>query len=538
MSIAIVTVPDDAGKRLDAVLKTAMPDFSRAQLQKAIKSGACQVDGKEAGDPAMRLRAGQNIALDMPQKSSKLEPSQNNLEILWRDEHMAVLVKPAGLTVHPCPSCRSETLAHRLVAHFPELADQESERPGIVHRLDKDTSGLMIIALTGLAQLKLAKAFADRRIRKQYLALASGSPANAGECHAPLGRHPSIKTRMAAVAASHGGREAHTTWKTLWQGRDIALLAVRIMTGRTHQIRVHLAHMGLPIIGDAVYAPSRIAAMAPRQMLHAWRIDLAHPVTGEPLRFCAPPPSDFFEAALANCRHMRRIVVTGNQGCGKSSFCRFLAANGMPTISADDIVAGLYSRKSPATEWIGAHLGDEALKPGGAVDKGALFKILCERPGMRHELEKAVHGLTLAEIECFWQKKENAGANAACAEIPLYFESGFSALMNPKPYVVGISCAQTERWARLAANRGWSEAKIREIEGWQWPEARKMGACNRVVANNGTPHDLENRANAFLHELDVSMEEEEKQLREKLQTLCDCPAARQDSARLADVWRR
>lgn len=522
MSFVITAIAAASGDRLDVILKNAIPDHSRSQIQKAIRQGMCTVEGKPVLDPSLKLRSGQQITLELPQEETALAPSAKPLQILWRDEHMAVLAKPAGLTVHPCPSCQEETLAHRLVAHFPELANQEGQRPGIVHRLDRDTSGLMVIGLTAQARLNLARAFADRQIHKEYLALVAGEPENSGECHDSIGRHPSLKTRMAVIGASHGGRQAHTKWKRLWQGQQAALLAVRIMTGRTHQIRVHLAHHGMPILGDALYAPPAVAAMAPRQMLHAWRIELAHPVSGRLLHFCVPPPADFFDTALAASRFMRRIVVTGNAGCGKSSFCDWLAVNGIPVISADAIVARLYGGKSHATEWIASRLGEDCLTDSGSVNKAVLFEVLRARPDMRRELEKVIHGIVLAEIEDFWQKNAAAGAAAAAAEIPLYFESSFLSKINPRPYAVGISCPQKEREARLAASRGWDQAKISCMEEWQWPENRKMAACDHVIANDGSRDRLAEMAAVFAGEMRQRIQDEEEAVLRILTRLCAC----------------
>lgn len=506
----LIVSPQEAGWRLDAALAAALPEYSRAKLQKAIKAGQCKCGEIVCSNPAQKVRAGDIIELDLKEADVGLAPSQGELEILWQDEHLAVCVKPAGLTVHPCPSCQEETLVNRLLAKFPQLASQGGERPGIVHRLDKDTSGLMLIALTEDARLRLAEAFARRNIHKEYLALVAGVAPERGECHEALGRHPALKTRMAIVAAKHGGRAADTSWSRLWSEPEgkISLLKVAIGTGRTHQIRVHLSHLGWPILGDAVYAPKAVAAMAPRQMLHAWRLKFTHPFTGEAMEFSAPLPNDFYDAIMANSKKFKRIVVTGNQGCGKSSFCRALAKLCLPVISADEIVRQLYAGKSEATEWISSHFGPEAIARDGAVNKPALMRIMAEKPAMRKELEAVIHGLVLAEIESFWQKQEDLGASLAIAEIPLYFESGFAQKINPAPYVVGVSCPQERRWLRIAKNRGWSQEKIATMESWQWPEARKMAACDQVVANDGKPTALGPKARELKESLQAQLEAE------------------------------
>lgn len=518
MSTIFTTAPEDSGQRLDILLKKTLPEYSRAQLQKLVKAGACTVNGATVIDPDFRPDIGSSVELAMPEAPSHIEPSQGKIEVLWRDEHLALLNKPAGLTVHPCPSCQDETLVHRMLAYFPELAKQYGERPGIVHRLDKDTSGIILIALTEQARLALAKAFADRRVHKEYLALTAGNPPESGQCLEPVGRHPTLKTRMAIAGKNHGGRSAHTQWRKLWQGYDEALLNVRIFTGRTHQIRVHLAHLGFPILGDSTYAPAQVAAKAPRQMLHAWQIAFTHPFTNKKMRFAVAPPQDFFQAALANNQQMERVVVTGNQGCGKSSFCHQLSALDIPCISADNIVERLYAPRGMANEWIATHIDADTIDDAGAVDKAALFQILKQKPHLRQELEKAVHGMVLTQIEKFWN--DNARNRISCAEIPLYFESGYQTKIQPEPWVVGISCPQSIRWQRLASIRGWSKDKIAEIEAWQWPQERKMAACNEIITNAGTPEELGKKALNFLSNIRQRIADREANLLAKLHALC------------------
>lgn len=306
----ILVTPDKAGQRLDCVLREAAPQRSRAALQKAVLAGCCLVDGLPETRPDARMRAGQRVVLQLPEAVGVLKAEEGHLELLWQDEHLLVCNKPAGLTVHPCPSCPEHPLVQRLLGRFPQLARLEGQRPGIVHRLDKDTSGLLLVALTEPDRLALSAAFARREVGKEYLALVRGLPPARGECHEPLGRHPTAKVKMCVLPESRGGRSAHTQWRVLWSAPDngISLLAVRIHTGRTHQIRVHLAHVGHPLLGDRLYAPPAVRDMAPRQMLHAWRLTFSHPGTGEELRFSCPPPEDMPRAALAACRRMQRVA--------------------------------------------------------------------------------------------------------------------------------------------------------------------------------------------------------------------------------------
>ena len=281
--------------RLDRFLGEALreQDVSREKVKRAIREGGCLVDGALCSDAAAKVRAGQSVVLRMESEPSRVEPEEGELAVLYQDDFLAVINKPAGLTVHPAPSCPEGTLVHRLVARFPSLRAQEGFRPGIVHRLDKDTSGLICVALTEEARLRLAEAFAERRIRKEYLALVRGVPPAAGLVDAPLGRHPTVKVKVAVVK---NGKEARSEWRVLHKGRQYALLGVRIHTGRTHQIRVHMAHIGHPLLGDEVYGHARLPEKGlTGQCLHARELKFIHPRTGEPVRLITELPDYFLD---------------------------------------------------------------------------------------------------------------------------------------------------------------------------------------------------------------------------------------------------
>ena len=211
----VFDVPAGKKPRLDAFL-SSMCDESRSRLKKLVEQGRCAVDGQVCTDADQKVRPGQRVELRLPAASNVVEPEEGPLEILYRDADLAVVNKPAGLTMHPCPSCPKGTLVHRLLWHFPELARQEGPRPGVVHRLDKDTYGLVIVALSERARLRLIEDFSARRVHKTYLAVTRGIPAAEGTSDLPIGRHPTIKTRMAIVPEEKGGRTALTTWETLY----------------------------------------------------------------------------------------------------------------------------------------------------------------------------------------------------------------------------------------------------------------------------------------------------------------------------------
>ncbi len=510
---------EEGRTRLDRFLGDALreQDVSREKIKRAIRDGGCLVDGAACTDVSAKVGPGQRVDLRMEAEPTSVRPEEGDLEILYQDEWLAVLNKPAGMTVHPAPSCPEGTLVHRLVARFPSLRAQEGFRPGIVHRLDKDTSGLICVALTEEARLRLSEAFAEREIRKEYLALVQGVPAPTGEVDAPLGRHPTVKVKVAVVK---NGKEARSAWRVLRRGRGYALLGVRIFTGRTHQIRVHMAHVGHPLWGDRLYgrggqtlSPPVSGVLlkhdpAPRQMLHAWHLSFAHPFKGEPMAFTCPPPEDFVRTALTLERHMRRVVVTGVAGSGKSLFMRLLAERGVPAWSADAAVIRLYEPGQEAWQALRRRYGDRFVPDDRSpVDRKALAAALlpsAESGVDVRELENLLHPLVLDDLERFWSGEEEAGRGYAVAEVPLWFESGWSRTLcgDRKPYVVGVACEQGERCRRLLDVRGWSDAFMARMDGLQWTQERKMAGCDLVIANSGTEAELREKTAAFVGEMD------------------------------------
>jgi 23S rRNA pseudouridine1911/1915/1917 synthase len=301
--------PADAGKRLDKFLADAAPALSRMRLKALILEGCVRVGGRTITDPSYRVKAGEAAAWDEPAPLDATPAAQAiPLDVLHEDAHLIVIDKPAGLVVHPAPGNPEGTLVNALLAHCgASLQGIGGERrPGIVHRLDKDTSGLMVAAKTELAHRRLSEAFAARDIERAYDALVWGAPRPpAGEIEGAIGRDPRNRKRMAVVR--HGGKAALTRYRTRRAfGDAAALLECRLATGRTHQIRVHLAARGHPVLGDPIYgrasaarlarlpAAAREAARAfPRQALHARLLGFVHPVTGAPLRFEREAPADF-----------------------------------------------------------------------------------------------------------------------------------------------------------------------------------------------------------------------------------------------------
>ena len=527
--------PEAAGQRLDRFLGERIADISREKIKKAIQDGQCRVRGVVVTSPSAKVLAGQDISLALPASESVLRPEEGDITPLWQDESLLVLNKAAGLTVHPCPSCPQGTLVQRLAAHFPQLLAQEGLRPGIVHRLDKDTSGLLAVALTEAARLRLSADFAERRVGKEYLALvrlpalSRALPPATGECREPLGRHPTNKTRMAVVPENKGGRTAHSEWRTLYAdpGGGFALLAVTIHSGRTHQIRVHLAHCGLPLWGDKVYGEKSRqgspypADPAPRQMLHAWKLTLPHPVTGEDMRFTCPPPEDMLHTMLALRRKTRRVVITGLPGCGKSSLLHLWEKEGAPVWSADAEVARLYAPGGPGHDFLQSRFGQRFVpRLHAPVDRQALRQAMQEDPLLRQEVECAVHALVRQSLENFWQQAASTHAPLAVAEVPLYLELGWRETAVPQEtWLVGVACPEETRHARLHQRRGWSAAQCRQMDGWQWPEERKLAACRWRVDNSGSEEALARLAAQVWQKLHAEQQEEERQWAAELDRL-------------------
>jgi 23S rRNA pseudouridine1911/1915/1917 synthase len=298
---------EQSGQRLDLFLSRVIPDLSRSHFKKLIKEDLILVNGNPV-KPSYETRAGDLIMAKVPgQKPDEvLKPEPMCLDILFEDEDLLIVNKAPSLVVHPGAGHSEGTLVHGLLAHCARLAVQGSPlRPGIVHRLDKDTSGALVIAKSERAYLNLVRQFKERGVRKEYLALVYGSPAKGeGEISSLLGRDPIHRKKIAVL--QHGGREALSRWRVEKHWGETALLRVQIETGRTHQIRVHLSHIGHPVVGDETYGGDRRRARnvksAPvrdlllgtqRQMLHAIRLEFTHPVTGATVTANAPMPEDF-----------------------------------------------------------------------------------------------------------------------------------------------------------------------------------------------------------------------------------------------------
>lgn len=283
-----------SGERLDKFISESCPELSRTRAQKLISEGFVKVNSHVATKPSLKLEAGDAVEVSIPPPSpSPLAPQALPLKILYEDDDLLVVDKPPGLTVHPAPGHESGTLLNAILAHYPRLADiGDSLRPGVVHRLDKDTSGVMIVAKNSVAHLNLAEQFKSRTVKKAYLTLVKGrlTPLK-GIIEADIGRHPGDRKKMTVVRS---GREARTEYTVVKYLGDYTLLEVRPQTGRTHQIRVHLAAIGYPVVGDATYGVT--SPFLTRQFLHAYKLGFNLPSSGEWVEFTSELPEDLEKA--------------------------------------------------------------------------------------------------------------------------------------------------------------------------------------------------------------------------------------------------
>ena len=285
-------------ERLDKVILARHPDFSRSRVEGLVKAGFVTVNGAVAAKAGMKVSPDDEIVVEIPPPVPAVpEPEDIPLSVVFEDEDMLVIDKPPGMVVHPAPGHFTGTLVNALLAHCPNLSGIGGvARPGIVHRLDQDTSGLIVVAKTQVAMDSLARAFASHKnVEKTYLAVVHGRPRlDSGRIENLIGRHPVDRKRMAIL--EKGGKLAVTNWRVVSSVGTMSVLECRIETGRTHQIRVHAASLGCPVIGDRTYGKGaldrRLDPVPPRQMLHAWKLRLWHPTKGVEMSFEAPPPPD------------------------------------------------------------------------------------------------------------------------------------------------------------------------------------------------------------------------------------------------------
>ena len=303
---SILTVPDAGrGERLDYFVASNLPEHSRAQVQRFIEFGNVSVNGARVLKPSARLVPGDRVDVTIPPpKKSEVVAEEIPIEIVYQDADICIVNKPAGLVVHPACGHESGTLVNALLHHVKDLSGVGGVvKPGIVHRLDKGTSGLMVVCKNDKSHMEIARQFAGREVKKVYLAIVYGSPrGNEGVFDTPYGRNPRDRMKYSSKVAA--GKQAITKWRVIKRYDGYTLVEVNLMTGRTHQIRVHFSDNGMPLIGDLVYGAQRrarqlksaqarkIAESGERVLLHSASIGFLHPSTGNPVEFFAPLPDD------------------------------------------------------------------------------------------------------------------------------------------------------------------------------------------------------------------------------------------------------
>jgi 23S rRNA pseudouridine1911/1915/1917 synthase len=301
---AFTALPDEAGLRLDVFLARRIPSISRSHIQNIIKDDLVRVEGRPVKSNH-RLKAGENISVIIPPpREIAIEPEDIDIEIVYEDKDIAVISKPQGMVVHPAAGNYSGTLVNALLFKCSELSGINGEiRPGIVHRIDKDTSGLLVVAKNDMAHRGLAAQIKEKTASRVYRAIVHGNiKTEEGTINAPIGRHPTERKRMAVVT---GGRDAVTHFRVLERFGGYTYIEARLETGRTHQIRVHMTYIGHPLAGDPVYGVKKEKFQLAGQALHAIQLALKHPRTGEPMEFNAPLPK-YFEDLLAQLRKNSR----------------------------------------------------------------------------------------------------------------------------------------------------------------------------------------------------------------------------------------
>lgn len=316
--------PEDSGKRLDRAITSIVPGCARSIAVRLIRGGRVRVNGT-VKKPGYRLAAGDTVSTvaEVPTRTEKIIPEPIHLDIVFKDTAIIIINKPPGLVVHPAAGNFSGTLVNGLLYNFPDLQnmDQDTQRPGIVHRLDKDTSGIMVIARTRQARQDLLSQFKSRTVKKTYIAFVHGEPEDdEGKIDLPISRHPVNRKKMSAGEKTPGKqRHAETLWRVKDRFGNIAMLECIIKTGRTHQIRVHLSSIGHPVIGDRVYGYKRplrhyqehtelcrLVSRVPRQMLHSGKIEFLHPETGNQVSFTTPLPGDMEDLCKTLTQYKRK----------------------------------------------------------------------------------------------------------------------------------------------------------------------------------------------------------------------------------------
>lgn len=298
------------GKRLDVFLQNQCLDISRNNIKKLIENGFVKINSKEIKKVGIKLKGNENIILSIPDEEKKeIKEEKIPLEIIYEDDYIAVINKPSNMIVHPAQNIYSGTLVNAILYHFKNLSNMDSIRPGIVHRLDKDTSGLIIITKTDEAYEKMVAMFQEKSMKKTYIAICKGNfGEKTGRIENLIGRDPNERKRMAVVGTN--GKIAITNYEVIDEVQDFSLVKVNIETGRTHQIRVHMKYLNHPILGDGIYGTT--SRIIKRQMLHAYMLEFQHPITGKIIKVVGELQKDFQQVLKKLRLNKEKVDIIGN----------------------------------------------------------------------------------------------------------------------------------------------------------------------------------------------------------------------------------
>lgn len=522
--IVFLSPKNDPRIRLDVFLVENFPEyeFTRSQVGGLIKNGHVLVDGRVCLKPSYKVASFQAVKINVPvEKSNSPAPVKGEIKEVFENSSILVLDKQPGLSVHPAPSIDEPTLVNYLLEKYPQLRNSESdERPGIVHRLDKDTSGLMVVALDSNIKEFLQSAFHDRLVNKKYLALIKGYPDKTdGEINLSLSRDHKNKTRMAVV---RNGRPARTKYKVIYAGVDKkwSLVLLQILTGRTHQIRVHMSSLGHPVLGDKLYGgkidsfwggkEKLLQKLVKRQLLHSVELGFNLPYTDRYHLFFQAPPKDFKRAFFYLERRLQKVIITGSMGSGKSLVMSLLRELNYPVFVADECVNDLYQPGNDGWRMIRGRFGDKFIDGEDLpVNKLRLGAAVGRNRDILKELNHLIHPLVRHRLESFWLEHEDK--RVAFAEIPLAVESGMD---TDADIVAGIYCPDELRFRRLADKRKLPRDQFIDLDENQMDQAEKLRNCQLVVDNSSDELSLENKVYSLTRVL--------RYLRSKQGRVVDC----------------
>ncbi|MDQ7031132.1 MAG: dephospho-CoA kinase [Desulfonauticus sp.] len=485
----------DQGIRLDVFL-SQKTGVIRSQITKQLKQGCCKVNQKVQLKSSYRLKSGDIITFRFSEPVNQLESVKGNVNVIHEEEDFIVVDKPPYVAVHPGASIEDSTLVNFLLYHFPQLKNISGERPGIVHRLDKDTTGLLVVALKESTREYLSDLFSSRKVSKIYLALVKGKlDKQEGVIETFIGRDPKNKTKMAVVKKK--GKIAKSAYKVLWTDGEYSLLQVQIFTGRTHQIRVHLKFIGHPILGDKVYGGEitgsgtrerLLKKLVQRQMLHAAFLSFPYR-DGKVRTFRSELPPDFKRALLFLLKEPLIVILQGLPGSGKTMVAKMLVDE---FFEADKVVHNLYQKDGDGYFILRRLFGDNILNDQGEVDKNVLFNYLLIS-NWRLELQKQIYPIVFGKwLDFVRQHRKYA---LIVGDIPAYLEGSFTS--EPFPTVlVGIFRPEVLRKQALLA-RGWSEEKIVQIDSWQMQLEKKFLKCAFILDNSGDIALLKKRVHSL-----------------------------------------